>query len=72
MTYPTHDLVLEVGKYMILYHLRCMTLGAQFIKFYGHVYIIMYITTRHMILTFRFQSTFVIIRMSYLLSHGQT
>ena len=46
MTYPTHDLVLEVGKYMILYHLRCMTLGAQFIKFYGHVYIITYIITR--------------------------
>ena len=28
MTYPTYDLVLEVGKYMILYHLRSMTLGA--------------------------------------------
>ena len=28
MTYPTYDFVLEVGKYMILYHLRCMTLGA--------------------------------------------
>ena len=72
MTYSTHDPVLEVEKYMILYHLRCMTLGAQFIKFYGYVYTVMYITTRQMPLTFHFQSTFAIIRMSYLLSHGQT